>query len=185
MTIQNNDNEFLDWGGSFIAEESQFTLLPDGEYPFTVTNLERKIYDGNSDKIPNGAPYAEVSLEVVGTEGKTTVFERLYMMKKWQWKLTQFFTSIGQAPVIGQAFSPNWSVVIGSQGRVKVETNTYTVQGQQRQNNRVKEFLKPAANSGVFQQQPTQNFQQPQQNTTPFPTGNTQPQQNGFGNGAF
>jgi len=175
-----NENEFLDWNAGFIAEESNFVLLPAGEYPFVVTNLERKIYDGNSDKIPNGAPYAEVTIEVNGNEGKTSVKERLYMMKKFQWKLTEFFTSIGQPVVIGQAFSPNWSTVVGSRGTAELEINSYMYQGQQRQNNRVKSFKKPAANQSTFTQQPQQNNSFQQQG------GFQQPQQsNGFQPGAF
>lgn len=172
----NNENEFLAWDQGWVAEESDFTLLPEGQYPFTVTKLERKIYDGNSDKIPNGAPYAEVTCEVVGKEGKTNVIERLYLMKKFTWKLTQFFTSIGQPTVIGQAFSPNWSTVLGSQGQAKLEVNSYTGRdGNSKQNNRIKEFLKPTANAGVVQQQ-TWGQQQNTQQSQP---------QGGFQPGAF
>lgn len=187
--MNNNENEFLDWNGGFVAEENSFTLLPAGEYQFTVTNMERKIYDGTSDKIPNGAPYAEVSLEVSGAAGKTIVRERLYMMKKFQWKLTEFFSAIGQAPVIGQPFNPNWSTIIGSTGRVKVEINSYKSQGEDRQNNRIKEFLKPTAQTGTPQQtftQPTQqNFNQPAPQQG-FNQNNQPPQQNtGYNPGAF
>jgi hypothetical protein len=168
----NNDNEFLAWGDSFIAEESNFTLLPAGEYPFTVTNFERKIYDGNSDKIPNGAPFAEIQMEFKGAEGTTTVTDRLYLMKKWQWKLTQFFESIGQAPVIGQPFNPNWNGVIGSHGTAKLAINKYTSNksGKEVSNNQVNEYLKPAKNAGTVQ-----NFQQPNQNQQ---QGFSQPNQN-------
>ncbi|MBL1228738.1 hypothetical protein IW492_05765 [Enterococcus sp. BWB1-3] len=174
----NNENEFLDWNGGFIAEENSFTLLPAGEYQFTVVNMEKKFYDGKSDKIPNGAPYTELSLEVNAVEGKTVIKERLYMMKKFQWKLTEFFSSIGQNPVIGQSFNPNWNTVIGSNGQVKLEVNTYTSQGEERKNNRVKEFVKSTATVAPQQQ----NFNQPpQQNFNQQP-----PQQNnGFTPGAF
>lgn len=172
--MNNEENEFLGWGDSFIAEESSFTLLPVGEYPFKVVGFERKIYDGNSDKIQNGTPYAEIEMEFTGAEGTTKVFDRLYMVKKWQWKLTQFFTGIGQAPIIGQPFSPNWGTVVGSQGRAKLGINKYTSSktGKENKNNQIDEYLAPAANSGVVTpQQPTA---QP-----------TQPQQGGFQPGAF
>ena len=58
----NNENEFLDWNGSFIATESEFKLFEEGDYPFTVKGFERKIYDGQS-KIPNGTHYAEIEFE--------------------------------------------------------------------------------------------------------------------------
>lgn len=196
----NNENEFLDWNGSFIAEESTFTLLPAGEYPFVVVGFERKIYDGNSDKIQNGTPFAEIEMEFTGAEGTTKVFDRLYMVKKWQWKLTQFFTSIGQSPIIGQPFSPNWSAVVGSQGRAKLEINKYTNRntGKEVKNNQIDEYLAPIANTGFVSQgnttQTQQNFgqqsnfnQQPMQNNQPQQGFNQsqQPQAGGFQPGAF
>lgn len=186
--MNNNENEFLDWNSGFIAAESEYTLLPAGEYSFTVKDMERKIYDGTSDKIPNGAPYVEVSFEIIGAEGKTTVKERIYLMQKWAWKLTQFFASIGQNPIIGQPFNPNWGTVIGSTGQVKLEINKYTDRqsGGQRENNRIKEFLK--STTVGTQQPPQQNYTQPatQQNYSQPATQNQPPQQQGgFTPGAF
>jgi hypothetical protein len=191
--MNNNENEFLNWDEGWVAEESEFTLLPEGNYPFQVTNLERKIYSGQSDKIPNGAPYAEVTCEVNGGEkGKTTIKERLYLMKKFTWKLTQFFNSIGQVQEIGQPFQPKWNQVIGANGRAKLEVNNYTGKdGNKKQNNRIKEFLKPAANAGVVQQQSNFNQQAPQQPAQQQQQQWTQPQQpqgqqqGGFQPGAF
>lgn len=165
----NNDNEFISWDGSFDAEESQFVLLPEGKYPFQVTGMERKNYEGKSEKIPNGCPYAEVSVNLFSQDGKsTTVKERLYLLKKFQWKLTQFFISIGQPVVVGQPFKPNWSTVIGSKSEAEVTVNQYTgSDGQDHKNNRIKEFLKPKVNAGVVNQTPTQ----PQQPTYQPGTG--------------
>jgi hypothetical protein len=160
----NSENEFLNWGDSFVAQENEFVVLPEGEYQFTVTGFERKNYDGNSDKIPNGTPYAELSLEFTGNEGKTTVTERLYLLKRLSWKLTEFFGSIGQNPVNGQAFNPNWNTVLGSTGRAELVVNSYkNKDGQDRKNNRVKKFLKPAE-AEIGQSAPVQN-QQPTQQT--------------------
>ena len=39
----NNENEFLNWGDSFVAQENEFVVLPEGEYQVTVTGIERKI----------------------------------------------------------------------------------------------------------------------------------------------
>lgn len=163
------DNEFLGWDSSFVAEESQFTTLKDGDYPFEVTKIERKMYDGNSQKIPNGAPYAEVSLRFNGGEqGNTTVTERLYLLKSLAWKLTEFFGSIGQAPVVGQPFKPNWNVVVGSHGIATLTIHKYTGRdGQERSNNQVKKFKKggqaPQQPMQQMPQQPVQGYQQPAQ----------------------
>lgn len=183
----NQENEFLGWGDSFIAEESSFKLFQPGDYSFTVINMERKIYDGQSDKIPNGAPYAEVSMEFSGPEGKTTVTDRLYLMKNWQWKLTQFFTGIGQAPVMGQPFTPNWGQVVGSRGTATLEINKYMSKGEERTNNRIKEYLEPNSVNPVqnqqqpFNQAPTQQFQQSQ----PMQNQQAPTQNSGFQPGAF
>lgn len=173
----NPENEFLSWDSSFTAEESSFKLFEPGDYPFTVTNMERKIYDGQSDKIPNGAPYAEVTMEFTGPEGKTNVTDRLYLMKNWQWKLTQFFNGIGQISVVGETFMPNWGMVVGSKGTAKLEINKYTSKGEERKNNRIKEYLKSNAAA------PQQNFNQQQQFNQP--TQQQQQPNNGFQAGAY
>lgn len=186
----NPENEFLSWDSSFIAEESSFKLFQPGEYQFTVTNMERKIYDGTSTKIPNGAPYAEVTMEFTGPEGKTNVIDRLYLMKNWQWKLTQFFSGIGQAPVMGQTFQPNWSQVIGSRGTAKLNINTYTSKGQERSNNQVEEYKVSSAAAPQQQSQPnnwTPGGSAPNQgnNAENFNNQSNQQQNNGFQAGAF
>lgn len=193
--MNNEENEIIGWDGSFMAEESNFTLLPAGDYQFTVTGFERKIYDGNSSKIQNGTPFAEITMEFTGPEGTTIVNDRLYMTKKWQWKLTQFFTGIGQAPVLGQPFAPNWGAVIGSQGIAKLKVNKFTKRdGSPGENNQVDEYLKPTNNpmnqqpAGApqqnFNQSPQQNFnQQPAQQG--FNQPNQQQQNTGFTPGAF
>ncbi|MCR1896743.1 hypothetical protein NSA02_07960 [Ligilactobacillus murinus] len=204
------ENEFLTWDSGFTAEESEFVVLDPGVCKFTVKNFERKIYDGKSDKIPNGTPYAEIEMEFVGTKGKTSVKERLYLLKRMQWKLTEFFTAIGQNPVIGQTFMPNWNAVIGSFGYAELEVNHYQDNnGNDRSNNRVKKFLKPDAPEIASAQQPApqqpapvQTMVQPQpqpqpvqqapvtpQQTTqpvqPAPVQPQQPAQGGFTPGAF
>lgn len=182
--MMDQSNEFLDWNGSFIAEESSFKLLQPGTFPFKVTRMERKNYDGQSDKIPNGAPYAEVSIEVTSPEGSTIITDRLYLMKSWQWKLTQFFSGIGQAPVVGQPFTPNWNMVLGATGQVEIEINKYTSKGEERKNNRVKEYKasdNAAPQQNLNQAPPVQNQQQPTFNNQP-----NQQQPNNWNNpGAF
>ncbi len=144
-------------------------------------------------------------MEFVGTKGKTSVKERLYLLKRMQWKLTEFFTAIGQNPVIGQTFMPNWNAVIGSFGYAELEVNHYQDNnGNDRSNNRAKKFLKPDAPEIASAQQtaPAQTTVQPQpqpqpvqqapvtpQQTTqpvqPAPVQPQQPAQGGFTPGAF
>ena len=93
------------------------------------------------------------------------------------WKLTEFFGSIGQNPVNGQAFNPNWNTVLGSTGKAELVVNNYkNKDGQDRQNNRVKKFSKP---ENVQQTQPVQQAVPTQAQQT------QQPQQANSWNGAF
>lgn len=195
--MNNTENEFLSWDSGFIAEESEFVVLDPGVCKFTVKGFERKIYDGKSEKIPNGTPYAEIEMEFVGAKGKTTVKERLYLLKRVQWKLTEFFAAIGQNPTIGQAFMPNWNAVIGSFGYAELEINRYKDNsGNDRSNNQIKKFLNPNAPEIANAQQPqvvqatpaqTQVTQsQPVQQQVQQPTVQPQQQQQtGFTPGAF
>lgn len=184
--MNNNNNEVIGWGDSFTAEESEFTLISPGNYPFTVKEMERKIYDG-SGKIPNGTPYAEVKCEVTGPEGTTSIIERLYLLKRMQWKLTQFFQSIGQPVVVGQPFQPNWNAVVNAKGMAEVEVNTYKKDGEEKKNNRIKNFLKPG--EGKPEGSPQQSYQQqPSQQPQPTPQQPQTPPANaqwGQGGAAF
>lgn len=150
----------LSWD-SQIEQESSFVLLPEGEYEFRVEKMERSQYQpSQKSKIRETAPQAELELKIQSSEGEATVFERLILHTATEWKLSEFFIAIGQK-VKGQPFTPNWSQVPGATGRVKIEINKYkTNQGQDRENNRVVEFLEPNAN-------PQQQSQQNQQQTNP------------------
>ena len=52
----------LEWD-SIIEKESEFVLLDDGEYDFTVTDLERGRFDG-SEKM-SACPMAKVTLAFI------------------------------------------------------------------------------------------------------------------------
>ena len=179
--MNNENNEFLQWGEGFTAQENEFVLLDEGVYNFTVSKMEKKVYDGNSAKIPNGCPYAELTIQVESQKGTANIKERLYLMKSMLWKLTQFFAGIGQPVVTGQPFTPNWSTVIGSKGKAEITQHYYTNQnGDDRTNNQISRYLKPqdptpAVNASVANQQMNQGqMNQPQM---PFPQQPQQPQQ--------
>lgn len=180
--MNNQNNEFLNWGEGFTAQENEYVLLDEGVYNFTISKMEKKVYDGNSSKIPNGCPYAELTIQVESSKGTANIRERLYLMKSMQWKLTQFFAGIGQPVVTGQVFNPNWETVVGSKGKAEINQHHYTNQnGDDRTNNQIARYLKPqdptpALNANQqMNQQPSQMQQQPQQGQMPFPP--QQPQQ--------
>lgn len=172
--MNNQNNEFLNWGEGFTAQENEYVLLDEGVYNFTISKMEKKVYDGNSAKIPNGCPYAELTIQVESSKGTANVRERLYLMKSMQWKLTQFFTGIGQPVVTGQVFNPNWETVVGSKGKAEITQHHYTNQnGDDRTNNQIARYLKPQDPTPALNA--NQQSQQMNQQQMPFPP--QQPQQ--------
>jgi len=111
----------LDWD-SVIEKESEFVLLDDGEYDFTVTDLERGRFDG-SERM-GACPVAKVTLEINSAAGKAKLTERLYLISSNEWKLSAFFGCIGQKKH-GEKLQMDWSKVVGSTGRAKIGHREY------------------------------------------------------------
>ncbi len=146
--MENNEMMALDWG-SEISKESEFELLPEGTYDFTVTAVERARYAG-SEKM-SACPQANITLKckdtATGKEGN--VFDTLYLHQKSEWKLSEFFTAIGQKKK-GEPLKMNWNLVPGSTGKVEITVNKYkNKDGQERENNRVGKYL-PKESSKAF-----------------------------------
>ena len=51
MNEMNNEGFALGWDDEFTNEQQEFVLLPEGEYPFEVTGMERARYEGGA-KLP-------------------------------------------------------------------------------------------------------------------------------------
>ena len=99
----------LGWNDE-ITKDDEFELLPAGVYDFKVESLERGYFDG-SDKM-SACPKADLTLivrdPVTGKEGK--IFESLFLHSKSEWRLSQFFTAIGQKKK-GEPLKMNWNMV--------------------------------------------------------------------------
>lgn len=135
----NNENEILGWDDEISGEVNEFIELEPGIYKFTITNLERKYTDKATNAIPAGTPYAMVSVQVERADGKTKVMkERLYLMRKFEWKLSQVFVSVGLIQEGVRGAMP-WNRLVGSVGVCEVEKRTYN--GNTYDN--IKSFLTP------------------------------------------
>lgn len=113
--------EAFDWD-SEIEKENEFVLLPDGEYPFVVINMERQRFDG-SEKMA-ACPMAKVTLDVRSRDGNVQLTDRLLLNSKMEWKLSSFFGSIGQKRH-GAKLKMDWSKVVGSTGHATIGTREY------------------------------------------------------------
>lgn len=94
------ENKMLDWDTeldtSSAGESKEFTLLPEGDYPFTVVAFEQGQYSGQSDKIPQGCNVATVTLRLDGGEaGTADVKYSLFLLENQQWKMIDFFYGVG------------------------------------------------------------------------------------------
>lgn len=104
-----------------VEKGEEFTLLEPGDYDFTIETFERGRYEG-SDKVP---PCNRALLKVLATNGKdsTVISESLLLYDKMQWKLAEFFLSIGAEELEGRV-RMNWNMVPQATGRATIEVRT-------------------------------------------------------------
>lgn len=142
----NNEREF-GWD-DVIENDSSYVLLPEGDYDFTVEQFERGRHEGSA-KVP-GCPKAILTLRVTGVQGSTTITENLLLHSKMEWKLCQFFTSIGHRKA-GEKLRMDWNRVHGARGRCRVYVDTYTKRdGTEGKSNKIDAFLEPQAAVPTF-----------------------------------
>lgn len=140
----------LNWDDE-IVKDSDFVLLPEGDYNFRVTAFERGRHNG-SEKLPP-CNKAVVTLEIDSPEGlgaapaKAYIKHNLFLHSRCEGLLSNFFTGIGQKKH-GEPLKMNWNTVIGSTGRCKVTIRKWTGKdGNEMQSNEVKKFYEPPANT--------------------------------------
>ncbi len=177
----------LSWEDEIEKDGGEFTLLPAGDYNFTVTKFERGRFSG-SEKMP-ACNQAKLELTVHAPEhGDVVIFHNLFLHTKTEGLLSNFFAGIGQKRK-GEKLRMNWQTVIGSRGRLKLEVNKFTGRdGVEKTNNQVKSFyasddLPAGQPQPGYPPQPQYNNPQYQQQP-PFPT-TPPPSGGGWNNGQF
>lgn len=128
----------LGWDEEIEKDGSDFVLLDEGTYPFKVIKFERGRSKG-SEKLPP----CNMAILSIRVDDQSTITENLILHSKMEWKLCQFFTSIG-ARKHGEKMRMNWSMVPGATGRCKIIVEAFTGKdGTVRQTNRIEKFLPP------------------------------------------
>lgn len=140
--MADNIDRELDWDEGLELNPSTFTLLPEGEYDFTVTKFERQRHPGSA-KLPS-CPKAVLTLELKAPDGSVgTITHNLFLHTKTRGLLSAFFISIGQGKQ-GDTVKPDWSKVAGSTGRASVGIRKFTKKdGSEGESNEIKQFLPP------------------------------------------
>lgn len=136
---------------SQISKDSEYILLEEQDCDFEVISFERGRHQG-SEKLP-ACPKAVLTIKVTGKEGSTTVTENLNLHSSVEWKLCEFFTSIGHRKH-GEELKMNWAKVPGAKGRCRVYIDDWTnQQGEKKKNNKIKKFLEPVESAPASTQQ--------------------------------
>lgn len=128
----------LGWDDEIKKDGSDFILLPEGDYDFTVESFERGRHNG-SEKLPP-CNKAILKLRIETPEGTALINHNLFLHTRTEGMISAFFTSIGQKKK-GEKVKMNWNAVIGAKGRCKVGIHEWTGNdGEKRQGNDVKKF---------------------------------------------
>ena len=134
--LMNNPHE-IGWDDEIVNDGGQYVLLEDGDYNFTVTAFERGRFPGSA-KIP-ACNKAVLTLSVDTPEGAASVRYDLILWSSLEWKIAEFFRSIGQKKS-GEAFVPRWNAVVGAKGRARFKKRSYEKDGAKRETNDVDKF---------------------------------------------
>ena len=111
----------LSWDDE-IAEEGSYEPLPEGDYRFTVSKIERARSQGKG-KLPP-CNMAKVTVRIPTDSGERELTENLLLHSSLEWKLSQFFLSIGLKKH-GEPLRMNWTAAVGRSGKCRVVQRKY------------------------------------------------------------
>lgn len=131
----------LGWDEEISNENTEFVVLPEGEYEYQVLSFQRGRHPGSTNLPP--CAKAVLKLKIEAPQGVTIIEHNLFLNTKTQGFLAEFFISIGQAKKDDEKIRMNWSAVPGARGRAKVYIDTWEYQGEEYQGNKIKKFLPP------------------------------------------
>lgn len=174
MTQQyNNFDHEIGWEDT-IEKDSDFVLLPDGLYFFTVVGMERTRHTPNPQnpgKLP-ACNKAIVSIKIVANEGETELRHNLFLHSSTEGMLSAFFAAIGQKRK-GEPLRMDWNAIVGKTGVCKVGIREYN--GNKYNEVKGMIYAEDVDYTKVLNQQPGQSaqtsYQQPQPNFAQQPQG--------------
>ena len=139
--MNENIERELGWDDE-IQKDSEFTLLPEGDYAFEVIAFERGRHNG-SDKLPP-CNKAVVTLEVGGDQAAARITHNLFLHTRTEGMISAFFIGVGLRKH-GEAYKPEWEKVVGLRGRCKVGIRKWisNKSGEEMQSNEIKKFYEP------------------------------------------
>lgn len=131
------DTNILGWDDTIENDGGEYIVLPEGDYPFTVTSFERGSFPGGA-KIP-ACNKAVLTLTVEHEGSSVNVKTDIILYKTIEWKISAFFRCIGLKKH-GEKLKMKWNEVVGRTGRAHFKPR----EGRDgRQFNDVDRFLDP------------------------------------------
>lgn len=107
-----------------IQKDSEFIILPEGDYDFKVESFERERFNGSEKMPPCNVAIVKIRIDDTATGQSAFVNHRLMLHSRCEWSLSEFFAGIGQKKK-GEQLKMNWQMVPGSTGRCKLGIRTY------------------------------------------------------------
>lgn len=111
----------FDWDDE-IKKDSDYVILPEGDYDFVVESVERARHAGSDNLPPCNKAIAK--LRVDSTHGTAYINHNLFLHSNMEGMLSAFFSSIGQKKK-GEPLKMNWGSVPGTTGRIHVKPKQY------------------------------------------------------------
>ena len=108
----------LGWDEQITEEGSEYILLPEGDYNFTVKSFERGRHNG-SEKMP-ACNKAILQIAVDDGNGNSGMISHtLFLHSRSERSLGNFFLSVGLKKK-GEPLKMNWNFVPGTKGRCHI-----------------------------------------------------------------
>ena len=162
MPDSNYKDDFMTWEETFEADATapEWKPLPAGTYQFVVEDVERtyvsdKARSDGSVSDYAGCPMANVTVRINGKnedgeEVEVTRHENFILHKKFKWKISQLFISVGLAKQ-GEQLRMDWPALITRSGQCEVSVNEYTGRdGKKKKSNQIDRFCDPASTAPAW-----------------------------------
>ena len=115
--IMNNAAE-MDWDSPISADAAKQNLPPVGEYGFTVVDFERGFSKA-------GKKMATLSIELDQEAQFWKITDYLVLTQNMEWRLAQFFESVGLKKPDEKLERMPWDKVLGASGKLKIKYEEY------------------------------------------------------------
>ena len=133
----------MGWDDVIGKDTPDFVMVPAGDYFFTVTNFERARHNGSEKLPPCNKAVLTVRLDIPEEQGACVFKHNLFLSRKTEGILCEFFTAIGQRRH-GETISMDWGRVVGSRGRCRVGIRKYMGKdGREYEQNEIQRFYDP------------------------------------------